>query len=100
MVTVGSVVSSATAVRVAVGCVELWAQRTPPLARLALSASLGRADTGKAQAVFRDDMIALARESAEISWRELRRGIDDFDALTRPGQIPGAQPQRPYRVKQ
>jgi hypothetical protein len=53
----------------------------------------------KAQAAFRDDLIALARDSAELSWRELRRGVDELDAFTRPHEEPGGRPQRPYRVK-
>jgi hypothetical protein len=52
-----------------------------------------------AQAKFRDDMRALARESAERWWRALRRGVDDLDALTRTRGETGARPHRPYRVK-
>ena len=96
MLATGSLVSSATVVRAGLGCFELVAQRTPPLVRLAVAASRG---TETAQAAFRDDLIALARESAEVSWRELRRGVDDFDALTRPQAEAGARPYRPYRVK-
>ena len=96
MLTAGWVVSSATAFRVALGQFELFAKRTPPLTGLAVSALAGGRT---AQAAFRDDVIALARESVEISWRELRRAVDDLDAFTRPGQAPGAQPFRPYRVK-
>jgi CBS-domain-containing membrane protein len=99
MLTAGSLVSSATAVRVAVGCFELWAKRTPPLTRLALNASLGGPGTAKAQAEFRDDVIALARESAELSSRELRRGLAELDSFTRPRQKPGARPHRPHRAK-
>jgi hypothetical protein len=100
MLTPGSLVSSATAFRVGVSCIELWVERAPPLARLAVSASLGgRGEVRKAQAAFRDDLIALARDSAELSWRELRRGVDELDAFTRPHEEPGGRPQRPYRVK-
>jgi hypothetical protein len=99
MLTTGSLVSSATAFRVGLGCVQLAAKRTPTLVRLAVTASLGDGKTHRAQAAFRDDLIALARESAELSWRELRRGVDDFDAFTRPDDGPGARPHRAYRVK-
>jgi hypothetical protein len=92
-------VSSATAFRVGVSSLELLVERTPPLVRLAVTASLGGREMRKAQAAFRDDLIALARDSAELSWRELRRGVDDLDAFTRPDKEPGARPQRPYRVK-
>jgi hypothetical protein len=76
----------------------LWAKRTPPLVGLAVNASVGT-DVGRAQSEFRDDLIALARETAELSWRELRRAVDDFDEYTRPPQEPGARPHRPARVK-
>jgi hypothetical protein len=99
MLTAGSLVSSATAFRIGVSSLELWMQRTPPLARLAVTASLGGDRTRKAQAAFRDDLIALARDSAELSWRELRRGVDELDAFTRPRDEPGARPHRPHRVK-
>jgi hypothetical protein len=80
-------------------CLELWVERTPVLLRLAVRASLGGAEAGKAQAAFRDDLIALARDWAEVSWRELRRGIDDLDKFTRPEEEPVVRPHRPYRVK-
>jgi hypothetical protein len=99
MLAAGSLVSSATAFRVGLGCLELWLERAPGLARLAAKASLGGTETGIAQAAFRDDFIALARDWAEVSWRELRRGIDDFDAFTRADDGPGERPHRPYRVK-
>jgi hypothetical protein len=99
LLTAGSLVSSATAVRVGLGCFELWAKRTPPLLGLAVNASIGSNETAKAQAAFRDHSIALARDSAELAWRELRRAVDDFDQCTRPHQQPGTQPHRPYRAK-
>jgi hypothetical protein len=99
MLTAGSLVSSATAVRVALGCCELWAKRTPPLVNRALNASLGGPGTAKAQAEFRDDLVGLARDATELSSRELRRGLAEFDACTRPRQRPGGKPHRPYRQK-
>ena len=49
---------------------------------------------------FRDELVALARDSAEASWRELRRGVDDLDAFTRPDERESERPaRRPYRVK-
>jgi len=99
MLTTGSLVCSATALRVGVGCLEKLAEHSRPLVGLAVAASVSGSDKGKAQAEFRDDFLALARESAEVTWRELRRGVDDLDALTRPREEPGARPHRPYRVK-
>jgi hypothetical protein len=99
MLAAGSLVTSTTAFRVGAGCLELWLERAPALVRLGAQASLAGEGTGRAQAAFRDDFIALARDSAEVSWRELRRGIHDLDAFTRPDEEPGERPHRPYRVK-
>jgi hypothetical protein len=96
----GSFVSAATAFRVGTNCLGLIAQRLPPLVMLALRTSAGRGDTGVAQAAFRDELIALVRDSAEVSWREMRRGVDDLDAFTRAGDPDGrVLPNRPYRAK-
>jgi len=98
MLATSSLVSSATAFRVGVSYLGLLTERTPTLLRLAVQASIGGAGNGRAQAEFRDDLIALARDSAEMSWREVRRGLDDLDAFTRPDD-PAEQPRRPHRVK-
>jgi hypothetical protein len=100
MLATGSLVSAATAFRVGTNCVGLFARRLPPLVRLALEGSTRRGEAGLAEAAFRDELLALARDSAEVSWREMRRGVDDLDALTRPDRRtapPG--PARPYRAK-
>ena len=97
----GSVVSAATAVRIGAGCLTLVARRTPPLVRLAVRGSAGR-DAGEAQWAFRDELIALARDCAEVSWHHMRRAVDELDAITRPVDgAPPAAPEvyRPYRVK-
>jgi hypothetical protein len=96
----GAVVSAATTYRVGVNWLGLLVDRAPSLAGLALEGAVGRAGSGRAQAAFRDELIGLARESAEASWRELRRGVDDLDELTRPAEEPrGGEPRRPHRVK-
>jgi hypothetical protein len=99
MLAAGSLASSTTAFRVGVGQLSLLLERTPPLVRLAVRASVGGAEASRAEAEFRDDLLALARESAERSWRELRRGLDDFDAFSRPCGDSWAEPHRPYRAK-
>jgi hypothetical protein len=99
MLAAGSLISSATVVRVGLGCCDLWAKKAPTLMRRAVDASLGTAETERAQAELRDDLIALARESGELSYREMRRAVDDFDKFTRPRDQPGTKPFRPYRAK-
>jgi hypothetical protein len=87
---------------VGAGCALLVQRRSGPIVGLAVRASLGRAgpETEAAEATLRDELVALARESAELSWRELRRGVDALDGYTRPIDYPrGGRPRRPYRVK-
>lgn len=99
MLTTGSLVSSATAIRVASSWMGLWVQRGPRLCQLAVNASVGGPETGKAQAAFRDNLIGFARESIEVASREVRMGLDKFDAASRPQRDPSTDPFRPYRVK-
>jgi hypothetical protein len=96
----GSLMSVATVIRVGTNCAALVAERLPPLVRTALEGSAGRSGAKMAQAAFRDELIALARDSAEVSWREMRRGVDDLDSLTRTDdRAMAAGPYRPYRAK-
>jgi hypothetical protein len=96
----GSLVSVATAFRVGTNCVGLLVRRLPPLVRLGLEGSTERGGAGTAEGAFRDELIALARDSAEVSWREMRRGVDDLDALTRTdGQTGPTAPRRQHRAK-
>jgi len=93
------VVGATTAFRVSAGCAQLLRRRSAPLVSLAVQASFG-SDSRVAEATLRDELVALARESAELSWRELRRGVDALDSYTRPIDTPRSdEPRRPYRVK-
>jgi len=99
MLATGSVTTTATVLRVSVSTLALLVDRTPPLLRLAVTASAGP-DNGRAQAAFRDELLALTRDAAELTWRELRKGIDDLDAFTRPDEGDAARAHlRPQRVK-
>ena len=92
-------VGATTAFRVGTGCALLLRRRSGPLVSLAVQASFG-SDAQTAEATLRDELVALARESAELSWREMRRGVDALDSVTRPIDTPRSeQPRRPYRVK-
>lgn len=92
----GSVVSAATSLRAGMGFAGLVAERVPRLIGLGLQATAGARPAAK-QSAFRDEILGLARESAELSWRELRRGVDTLDLYTRAASVSAAR--RPYRVK-
>jgi hypothetical protein len=87
-------VSTATALRVGAGCLEAAAARTPRMLRYGVQATAGRTE---AELAFRDEVVGLMRDASERTWRELRRGIDDFDAITRTDVTRTAR--RAHRVK-
>lgn len=99
MLATGTVVSAATSFRLGAGNARLLAGRGPKLMRLAATASAGREGAGTAQAAFRDELLGLLTEASELSWRELRRGVDELDWLTRADANGGNPRRRPYRVK-
>jgi hypothetical protein len=99
----GALMSAASAVRAGTGCLELWSERMPALVRLAAEIDEqpeGRSEERDAmEGRAREEMMAVARESAEIVMREIRRGLEDLDTFTRTeDQGPGGV-ARPYRAK-
>jgi len=92
--------SAATAFRTGVGCLELWYERAPSLLALGVESWDATESAGRAQAEFRDELIAMARSSSEIALRELRRGVDDLDSFTRPDEEPARQDSRLCKTKQ
>ena len=92
-----SAVGAVTALRIGAGNAGLMTRRAPTLIRLAATASVGGEGAERAQAVFRDELIGLYRSAAELSWRELRRAMDELDRNGRPEG--NGYPTRPYRVK-
>jgi hypothetical protein len=99
----GALMSAASAVRAGSGCLELWSQRVPPLVRLAAELDEHTESPPEERDAIelrvREEMMAVARESAEIVMREIRRGLEDLDTFTRSeDQGPGGA-ARPYRAK-
>ena len=88
--------SAATVFRTGMGCAELLARRAPGLMQLSAQTQGGSAQAVAAQARFRDELIALARDSSELALREIRRGIEDLDSYTRPQEDPEAAPERRF----
>jgi hypothetical protein len=100
----GALMTAATAARAGLGCVELWSARVPPLVKLASeladSAAPGQSPhAGPARGRLRDEMLALARESAEVVLREVHRGVEDLDTFTRPHEETAGDPKRRARAK-
>ncbi|MCW3026941.1 MAG: hypothetical protein JWN81_152 [Solirubrobacterales bacterium] len=90
---------AASVIRAGVGCAEVWAERAPSLMKLVSESREGRTGAGKAQGQFRDELLAMARDSSEVALRELRRGLEDLDTFTRPDGDHADEPTRPYKAK-
>jgi hypothetical protein len=90
---------AASVIRAGMGCAELWTERAPSLVKLVAESREQATGAGKAEAQFRDELLAIARDSSEVALRELRRGLDDLDTFTRPDEEQAAQPSRPYKAK-
>lgn len=91
--------SAATIIRAGVGCAELWSERAPSLVKLVAETRQGKTSASKAHGQFRDELLAMARDSSEVAFREMRRGLADLDAFTRPDGEQTGGPSRPYKAK-
>lgn len=96
--TTGVVISTSTAVRAGLRGLGVVTSATPSIVRRAVDAAFGDR-TELAITELRDDLIGVFRRTAEASWHEMRRGIDDLEAFTRPEGDESRAPGRPYRVK-
>jgi len=99
MLVTGAMIGAASILRVGVGCLELWSERLPSLIAMREQMRAETSAAGQAEGGFRDELVAIARESSDIALRELRRGVDDLDAFTRPEEPPSQRPKRPYKAK-
>jgi hypothetical protein len=101
----GALMTAASAVRAGAGCMELWSQRVPPLVKLAAElaedAPPGESpDAAPDRSRLREELIAVARDSAEIVLHELHRGVEDLDTFTRSEEEAAEdRERRRYRAK-
>jgi hypothetical protein len=99
MLATGLAMGAASVMRTGIGCLQLWSERLTPLLQRAGDGREGQAKSSRSEAQFRDELIAIARESSEIARRELWRGLYDLDTFTRPDESPADQSARPYKAK-
>ncbi len=67
-----------TAFRAGAGYLGVWSSRAPQLMRLSLDACMR--SPGREDGCLREELVAFARESADVVVDEVRRGIDDLEA--------------------
>jgi hypothetical protein len=104
-----ALVGASGSARAGVGVTELAASRAPSLLVKGARAAIGRGTEGtRAQAAFRDEMLMLLDDAAEIAWRQARRARYELSARTAPRETSWpsegtptqeAAPPRRHRVK-
>jgi hypothetical protein len=106
MLVTSGFVGTAGSVRAGAGLAELALRRTPPLVALGARAMVGTGMEGAwAEAAFRDELLTLYDDVAEIAWRQLRRARDELGVRTCPpvggttGAAPNGAVRRRHRVK-
>jgi hypothetical protein len=78
-------VGATGSVRAGAGLAGLAVRRTPALVVLGARATVGSgAEADWAQVAFRDELLTLYDDSAEIAWRQLRRARDEIGVRTSP----------------
>lgn len=83
MLITSAITGAEGSVRAGAELAELGVRRTPPLVGLGARATLGSgAEAAWAQAAFRDELLALYDDAAEIAWRQLRRARDELGLRT------------------
>ncbi|HUE26414.1 MAG TPA: hypothetical protein VMP89_06540 [Solirubrobacteraceae bacterium] len=94
-----ALVGAAGSVRASVEVAGLAVRRTPSLVACgARSTVAGDADAARASAVFRDELLTLLDDVAEIASREARRARLELGERTATAVTAGA-PRRRHRVK-
>lgn len=85
MLITSAIIGAEVSVRAGAELAELGVRRTPPLAGLGARATVGAgAEAAWAHAAFRDELLALYDDAAEIAWRQLRRARDELGVRTGP----------------
>jgi hypothetical protein len=110
MLVTSTTVGTVASLRTGAGLAGLAVRRTPVLVALGARATVGTgAGAARAQAEFRDEMLGLLDDAAEIAWLQARRARDQLGLRTsppQPGHAATAQgaahngnPPRRHRVK-
>lgn len=107
-----AIVGAAGSARAGAGAAGLALRRGPSLLALSARATMPSGkDAARAEAVFRDELLTLLDEVAEVAWRQARRARLELAARTSPTRAaapasgPGAPasangaPRRHARVK-
>lgn len=104
MLVTSAAVGIAGSARTGAQITELTLRRTPALVLMGARATVGTgSQAAMAQAIFRDELLAVLDDATEIAWRQTRRARDELGLRTAP---PGdavvyqhGTPPRRHRVK-
>jgi len=91
-----ALVGAGGSTRAGVGVARLALRRTPSLVALSARAVAPGPAGARAEAEFRDELLTLLDEVAEVAWRQARRARLELGDRTSPN---GGVPRRRHRVK-
>ena len=91
-----ALVGAGGSTRAGVGVARLTLRRTPSLVALSARAVARGSAGARAEAEFRDELLTLLDEVAEVAWRQARRARLELGDRTSPN---GGVPRRRHRVK-
>ena len=91
-----ALVGAGGSARAGVGVARLTLHRTPSLLALSARALAPGSAGARADAEFRDELLTLLDDVAEVAWRQARRARLELGDRTSPN---GGVPRRRYRVK-
>jgi hypothetical protein len=91
-----ALVGAGGSARAGVGVARLTLRRTPSLLTLSARALTPGSARARADAEFRDELLTLLDDVAEVAWRQARRARLELGERTGPD---GGVPRRRHRVK-
>ena len=95
---ISALVGAAGSARAGVGMTELALGRAPSLLALGARATVAMGPgAARAHAAFRDELLTLFDDVAEVAWREARAARLELGARTIPAEAGGSR--RRHRVK-
>jgi hypothetical protein len=99
-VVTSALVGVESSTRAGVGFAELTLRRAPSLIALGVRATvISSAGATRADAVFRDELLTLLDDVAELAWRHARRARLELGERTAAAAARNGVPSRRHRVK-
>lgn len=94
-----ALVAGATGLRMSMRWIEIASEHGASLMKLASEAAADSDEGEHARSAFREELLTVAREVAEATSQETRRGVDDLDMMSR-DDATTEDATRPWKYKE